>query len=53
MNTQLTSDQIETKYVETGEQTIVSDIGDTSIVNTDTTSVLEVKAIFIKYNKNL
>lgn len=39
--------------VETGEQSIVSDIGDTSIVNTDTTSVLQVKAIFIKYNKNL
>ena len=39
--------------VETGEQTIVNDIGNTSIVNTDTTSVLEVKAIFIKYNKNL
>ena len=39
--------------VETGEQTIVNDIGDTSIVNTNTTSVLEVKAIFIKYNKNL
>lgn len=39
--------------VETGEQTIVSDIGDTSIVNTNTTSVLEVKAIFIKYNRNL
>ncbi len=39
--------------VETGEQSIVSDIGDTSIVNTDTTSVLEVKATFIKYNKNL
>ena len=39
--------------IETGEQTIVNDIGDTSIVNTDTTSVLEVKAIFIKYNKNL
>ncbi len=39
--------------VETGEQTIVSDVGDTSIVSTDTTSVLQVKAIFIKYNKNL
>ena len=39
--------------IETGEQTIVNDIGDTSIVNTNTTSVLEVKAIFIKYNKNL
>ncbi len=39
--------------VETGEQSIVSDIGDTSIVSTDTTSVLEVKATFIKYNKNL
>ena len=39
--------------VETGEQTIVNDIGDTSIVNTDTKSVLQVKAIFIKYNKNL
>lgn len=39
--------------VETGEQSIVSDIGDTSIVSTDTTSVLQVKAIFIKYNKNL
>ena len=39
--------------VETGEQTIVNDIGDTSIVNTYTTSALEVKAIFIKYNKNL
>ena len=39
--------------VETGEQTIVNDIGDTSIVNTNTKSVLEVKAIFIKYNKNL
>ena len=39
--------------VETGEQTIVNDIGDTSIVNTNTTSVLQVKAIFIKYNKNL
>ena len=38
--------------VETGEQTIVNDIGDTSIVNTNTTSVLQVKAIFIKYNKN-
>ena len=39
--------------VETGEQTIVNDIGDTSIINTNTTSVLQVKAIFIKYNKNL
>ena len=39
--------------VETGEQTIVNDIGDTSIVNTKTKSVLQVKAIFIKYNKNL
>ena len=39
--------------VETGEQTVVNDIGDTSIVNTNTTSVLQVKAIFIKYNKNL
>lgn len=39
--------------LETGEQTIVNDIGDTSIVNTNTTSVLQVKAIFIKYNKNL
>ena len=39
--------------VETGEQTIVNDIGDTSIVNTNTKSVLQVKAIFIKYNKNL
>ena len=39
--------------VETGEQTIVNDIGDTSIVNTYTTSALEVKAIFIKYSKNL
>ena len=39
--------------VKTGEQTIVNDIGDTSIVNTDTKSVLQVKAIFIKYNKNL
>jgi len=39
--------------VETGELTIVNDIGDTSIVNTNTTSVLQVKAIFIKYNKNL
>ena len=39
--------------VETGEQTVVSDIGDTSIVNTDTTTVLQVKAIFIKYNRNL
>ena len=39
--------------IETGEQTVVNDIGDTSIVNTNTTSVLQVKAIFIKYNKNL
>ena len=39
--------------VETGEQTIVNDIGDTSIVNTKTKSVLQVKAVFIKYNKNL
>ena len=39
--------------VKTGEQTIVNDIGDTSIVNTDTKSVLQVKAVFIKYNKNL
>ena len=39
--------------VETGEQTIVNDIGDTSIVNTKTKSVLQVKAIFIKYSKNL
>ena len=39
--------------VKTGEQTIVNDIGDTSIVNTDTKSALQVKAIFIKYNKNL
>ena len=39
--------------VETGEQTIVNDIGDVEIVNTETTSVLQVKAIFIKYNKNL
>lgn len=39
--------------VETGEQTIVNDIGDVEIINTDTTSVLQVKAIFIKYNKNL
>ena len=39
--------------VETGEQTIANDIGNTSIVNTNTTSVLQVKAIFIKYNKNL
>ena len=39
--------------VETGEQTIVNDIGDTSIVNTTTQSVLQVKAIFIRYSKNL
>ena len=39
--------------VATGEQTIVNDIGDTSIVNTDTKSVLQVKAIFIKYKKNV
>ena len=39
--------------VETGEQTIVNDLGDVEIINTDTTSVLQVKAIFIKYNKNL
>ena len=39
--------------VETGEQTIVNDIGDTSIVNTQTTSVLQIKATFIKYHKNL
>lgn len=39
--------------VETGEQTIVNDIGDVEIINTDTTSALQVKAIFIKYNKNL
>ena len=39
--------------VETGEKTIVNDIGDTSIVNTKTKSTLQVKAIFIKYNKNL
>lgn len=39
--------------VETGEQTIVNDIGDTSIVNTDTKSTLQVKAILIKYKKNL
>lgn len=39
--------------VKTGEQTIVNDIGDVEIVNTDTKSVLQVKAIFIKYNKNL
>ena len=39
--------------VETGEQTIVNDIGDTSIVNTKTKSTLQVKAIFIKYSKNL
>ena len=39
--------------VKTGEQTIVNDIGDMEIVNTDTTSVLQVKAVFIKYNKNL
>ena len=39
--------------VKTGEQTIVNDIGDVEIVNTDTKSVLQVKAIFIKYNRNL
>ena len=39
--------------VGTGEKTIVNDIGDVEIVNTKTTSVLQVKAIFIKYNKNL
>ena len=39
--------------VETGEQTIVNDIGDVEIVNTNTTSILQVKAIFIKYNRNL
>ena len=39
--------------VKTGEQTIVNDIGDVEIVNTDTKSALQVKAIFIKYNKNL
>ncbi len=39
--------------VETGEQTIVNHIGDTSIVNTEPKSVLQVKAIFIKYNRNL
>lgn len=39
--------------IKTGEQTIVNDIGDTSIVNTDTKSVLQVKAIFIKYKQNL
>ena len=39
--------------VETGEQTIVNDIGDVEIVNTNTTSILQVKATFIKYNKNL
>ena len=39
--------------VKTGEQTIVHDIGDMEIANTDTTSVLQVKAVFIKYNKNL
>ena len=39
--------------VQTGEQTIVNDIGDVEIANTDTKSVLQVKAIFIKYNKNL
>lgn len=38
--------------VETGEQSIVSDIGDTSIVSTDTTSVLEVKATFIKFDRS-
>ena len=39
--------------VETGEQTIVNDIGDVEIINTDTTTVLQVKAIFIKYSKSL
>ena len=39
--------------VKTGEKTIVNDIGDVEIVNTDTKSALQVKAIFIKYNKNL
>ncbi|RKU24690.1 hypothetical protein C6503_00240 [Candidatus Poribacteria bacterium] len=39
--------------VKTGEQTIVNDIGDVEIVNTDTKSTLQVKAIFIKYSKNL
>ena len=39
--------------VKTGEQTIVNDIGNVEIVNTDTKSVLQVKATFIKYNKNL
>ena len=39
--------------VETGEKTIVNDIGDVEIVNTETTSVLQVKAVFIKYNRNL
>ena len=39
--------------VATGEQTIVNDIGDVEIVNTDTKSVLQVKAIFVKYKKNL
>ena len=39
--------------VKTGEKTIVNDIGDVEIVNTDTKSTLQVKAIFIKYNKNL
>lgn len=39
--------------IKTGEQTIVNDIGDVEIVNTDTKSVLQVKATFIKYNKNL
>ena len=39
--------------VKTGEQSIVNDIGNVEIVNTDTKSVLQVKATFIKYNKNL
>ena len=39
--------------VETGEQTIVNDIGDVEIINTDTKSILQVKAIFIKYSKSL
>ena len=39
--------------VKTGEKTIVNDIGDVEIVNTDTKSALQVKAIFIKYNRNL
>ena len=37
--------------VGTGEKTIVNDIGDVEIVNTKTTSVLQVKAIFIKYKR--